>query len=271
MARHQSPEERAAKMTARWAVALRAIDAGAGPGWAPELAAAVRAGERPIRFAERKGLSRSRAYELLNDPNGEKARKRKGTYTCSACGGEFAHDGSARKPRRCADCERSRNAERNRRIIDAWNEGQPEWYIAEQEGLRMTQVRGCIGHARERGERVELHRKRNRTDWPEIERLYREGRTLREIGEAIGDSPHGVSNKLMHMRRVGIGDLPARGRRCSDEDVAELEAMWERGDQIEQIAAHLKITPGSAAARISRLRAEGYDFPRRRPGRRAAA
>lgn len=112
----QTAAQRAEKLTVRYAEGLAEIDAGAGPGWAADLAAAVRAGERPV-----------------------------------------------------------------------------------------------VQCARERGEEVQLHRKRNRSDWPEIERLYHQGLTYREIGERIGDSLGGVGNKVARMREVGY-DLPTRWR-----------------------------------------------------------
>lgn len=192
------------------------------------------------------------------------------TGNCIACGKRLPYHGRAApsEGRRCADCEQSRNVERNRQIVAAWNEGQPEWYIAEQQGLTPGQVRGCVQQVRKRGEHVELHRQRNRTDWAEIERLFHAGRTYREIAGATGDTPEGVAEKIKNMRKAGF-DLPARSRsrRYYAEDVAELEAMWERGDSHKQIATRLGITATGSACLISRLRAEGYDFPRRPGGR----
>lgn len=127
----QTAAQRAEKLTVRYAEGLAEIDAGAGPGWAADLAAAVRAGERPSAFARRTERDRSSVYAALNDPHRDKARKRKGTFVCS--------------------------------------------------------------------------------DWPEIERLYHQGLTYREIGERIGDSLGGVGNKVARMREVGY-DLPTRWR-----------------------------------------------------------
>lgn len=192
------------------------------------------------------------------------------TADCISCGTRLPYYGHPEPPegRRCIDCEQTRNAECNARIVRAWNEGEPEWYIAEREGLSGGQVRGVIKSARERGERVELHRKRNRSDWPEIERLWNAGWTGGEIAEAIGDSASGVAQKIENMRKAGI-DLPrriCRGGAYSEEDVAELEVMWARGDTPDEIGAAFGITRRSATSLISRLRAEGYDFPKRKPG-----
>lgn len=205
----QTRAQRIERLTSRYAEGLAAIDAGAGPEWAPELAAAIRRGVTPIEFARQHGCSTSWAYAVLTDPHGTKARRRKGTYTCTACGRSTPHDGSKHPPRRCAACEQSRNAERNAEIIERWNEGEPEWYIAEQMGLSPGQVRGAIDKARKRGEAVSLHRRRNRGDWPEIERLWRQGLTAAEIGERVGISQSNVYTRAEAMRAAGI-DLPQR-------------------------------------------------------------
>lgn len=112
----QTAAQRAEKLTVRYAEGLAEIDAGAGPGWAADLAAAVRAGERPSAFARRTERDRSSVYAALNDPHRDKARKRKGTFVCSDCAGEFPSDGSKVKPKRCDACARSQNAERNAEV-----------------------------------------------------------------------------------------------------------------------------------------------------------
>ena len=141
------------------------------------------------------------------------ARCRKRTVyggTCKLCGAVTnGYDGPGTAAEVCRDCRDGRNAERNAEIIERWNEGEPEWYIAEEMGLRPAQVKGAVEVARRQGAEVALHRKRNRDDWPEIERLYREGLTLREIGERVGCSETCVANKLRQMRRAGY-DIPQR-------------------------------------------------------------
>lgn len=133
--------------------------------------------------------------------------------TCKLCGAVTnGYDGPGTAAEVCRDCRDGRNAERNAEIVERWNEGEPEWYIAEEMGLRPTQVGGAIETAREQGKEVALHRKRSREDWPEIERLYRSGLPLAEIGERVGISVASVSARLAYMRRAGI-DLPYRRNR----------------------------------------------------------
>lgn len=131
--------------------------------------------------------------------------------TCEICGGPTnGSNGRDAASDVCRECHEQRNAERNAEIIRRWNEDEPQWYIAEQMGLRSEeQVKGAIDRARKRGEGVSLHRRRNRSDWPEIERLYREGLTYREIGERLGISPANAANRVSRMRTAGI-DLPRR-------------------------------------------------------------
>lgn len=193
------------------------------------------------------------------------------TADCIECGARLPYHGHPEPPegRRCDTCFKSRNAERNARIVARWNEGEPVWYIAEQEGLSGGQVRGAIDGAREGGVHVELHRKRSRSDWPEIERLWNAGYTGSEIAEVIGDSETGARRKIKGMRAAGI-DLPQHFRGYTEEDVAGLEVMWARGDTPAEIGAAFGVTDRSATGLIGRLRAEGYDFPRRKPGSRAA-
>lgn len=130
--------------------------------------------------------------------------------TCKLCGAVTnGYDGPGTAADICIDCHEARNAERNAEIIERWNEGEPEWYIAREMGLRDQQVRGALEVARRRGEDVALHRKRNRSDWLEVERLYRAGLTLREIGERLGISRSNAAARVSAMRAAGI-DLPRR-------------------------------------------------------------
>jgi HNH endonuclease len=154
--RRKTPEEWTAERVERYAVGLAAIDAGGGPPWAPELAAAIRAGETAVDFAARTEHSKSRCYDLLNDPYGEKARVRKGTYTCARCGEERAYDGGLNPPVHCIKCEPIVRAEDHReRVIAAiqlwdamygrpptaadWNTGQ--WSRMKPEEERHAAVR----------------------------------------------------------------------------------------------------------------------------------
>ena len=133
--------------------------------------------------------------------------------TCEICGGPTnGSNGRDAASDVCRECHEQRNAERNAEIVERWNEGEPEWYIAREMGLRDQQVRSALEVARRRGEDVALHRKRNRSDWLEVERLYRSGLPLAEIGERVGISVASVSARLAYMRRAGI-DLPYRRNR----------------------------------------------------------
>lgn len=204
------PQEKIRRRLARYSAAVEAVEKGEGPEWLAEAVALLRRGFTGSEIATHLGFQHSTVYARLSDPTGAAASARKRRYcgTCGDCGAPTSYQVGGTS-RRCIDCEQSRNAERNAEIIARWNEGEPKWYIAEEMGLRGEQVRGCIQHARRLGKDVALHRKRNRSDWPEIERLYREGLTYREIGERIGDSEQGVYNKVNGMRKAGI-NLPPR-------------------------------------------------------------
>jgi biotin operon repressor len=79
----------------------------------------------------------------------------------------------------------------------------PEWAVAEELGISCNKVRGAIRQARRWGWDVQMHRARNRTNWPEIRRLVRAGKTAPEIGEAIGANAHNVRVQVRAMRRAG--------------------------------------------------------------------
>lgn len=119
----QTAEQRAERMEARWSEAIARVDAGEGPPWGPKLVEAIRAGERPLHILDRLGVKSSAVYGFLNDPHGEKARARKGTYTCPGCGREINADGGQVNPRLCRPCDtEKRNTEAKQRVIDAIRE-----------------------------------------------------------------------------------------------------------------------------------------------------
>lgn len=195
----------------------------------------------------------------------ERCRRAQYGGTCLDCG-ESTYGGAGRDaaPTRCDRCHKARNAERNERIYAAWNEGEPGWYIAEREGMTETDVLNLIDRARRRyGRDLALHRKRNRTDWPEIERLYREGKRIGEIAEALGENYDNVARMVIAMREAGY-DLPPRSRRYSEEDIAEIEGWWAGGLTCREIGERLGITAGGASSLIVLLRDRGYDLPPRR-------
>jgi hypothetical protein len=67
-----------------------------------------------IQIAERLGISRSYAYELLNDPEGRKVRARKDSYRgeCVDCGASTDGSDGLAAPERCFGC---------------WNEHRRKW------------------------------------------------------------------------------------------------------------------------------------------------
>jgi len=195
-----TPEQR----LARYPQAIEAAERGIGPLWLEDVIDCIREGMNPTEAAAELGLSKSSVYDYLNDPTGEQVRERKRRYRhpCPGCG-KIVNPNGKRPVKRCADCLRRDAEAATRPIVERWNRGEPEWYIAEQMGVSRNYVRGRIQQARKWGWQVELHRKRDRSDWPEIRRLVRQGKTAREIGEIVGDSPHNVISKVHAMRRVG--------------------------------------------------------------------
>lgn len=123
--------ERIAILTARYAEGLAAIDRGVGPEWGPDLAAAIRRGERPYTFVKRTGYGRSCVYAALNDPYKVAERKRKGTYVCPSCGKTIPHTGEVVRPKRCRYCDiEHRHEVARRRYIDAlcdWHRRYGDW------------------------------------------------------------------------------------------------------------------------------------------------
>lgn len=132
--------------------------------------------------------------------------------TCEDCGARTSYPGSHGAPRRCRRCDRTKNLERTERIIAAWNRWEPGWMIAEREGISEVNVLTIVNQQRRAGRHVILHRKRNRTDWPEVERLYHEGLSYGEIADELGMSYHNVSQMVQKMRDAGY-DLPMRHHR----------------------------------------------------------
>lgn len=133
---------------------------------------------------------------------------------CIDCGGPTngLKSGYSRESVRCDHCFKTRNLARTERILAAWNQWEPAWMIAEREGISESNVLTIVNHQRRAGRHVILHRKRNRTDWPEMERLYHAGLSYDEIGDELGMSHHNVSQMVQKMRAAGY-DLPMRHHR----------------------------------------------------------
>lgn len=204
------PQEKIARRLARYPAALAAVEAGEGPDWLPKAVGMLRLGVPGHRIAAALGMGNAYLYAMLKDPSGQREKQRKAQYggTCIDCGGRTSYRTKGVADR-CSDCFKARNEERNAEIISRWNEGEPEWFIAEEMGLDGPQVRGAIQWARKQGEDVALHRKRNREVWDELERLYLDGVGFEEIGERLDMSFHGVAEMVNNMRSAGY-HLPYR-------------------------------------------------------------
>lgn len=163
-------------------------------------------------IAERMGASVQTVGAWISDPDLSKQRQRRQRYAgrCVDCGKPTdGSNGSAKAPKRCLDCTRRLNEERDARVLEAWGRGDTAPDIAVREGLTRPQVMGIVDHSRRRkGRTVPLHRLRNRELWPEIERRYRAGDTPTQIAAALGlKHPQNVSEMLAQMRRAGV-DVP---------------------------------------------------------------
>jgi DNA-binding CsgD family transcriptional regulator len=195
-----TPEQR----LAYYSDAVEAVERGIGPLWLPDVLDCIRDGMNPTEAAAELGLSKSSVYDYLVDPTGERVRERKRKYAhpCPQCGAIVNPNGK-RPTTLCVDCIREDAEAKARPIVKLWNEGMPEWAVAEELGISRNKVRGAIQQARGWGWDVQLHRARNRTNWPTIRRLVRAGKTASEIGEAIGENAHNVRVQVRAMRRAG--------------------------------------------------------------------
>lgn len=164
-------------------------------------------GLNALRIAERLRISKTYAYELIDDPTGARARERKQRLcgTCVECGGPTSYDVGG-PPERCRDCWDGRYVERNERIFEAWQRGETGVEIGRREGMTADTVQSLVNHYRLRyGMPLDLHRVPNRTHWLHIQRRWNEdGATLQEIADELGyQSPANVSQQITTMRRKG--------------------------------------------------------------------
>lgn len=140
-----------------------------------------------IQIAERMGVSRSYAYDLLNDPAGDRDRARKASYRgeCIDCGAATTGcNGRDRAPDRCLSCTN---------VI-----------------------------LRARGNRLRGERRRSR--WDLIARMYRAGEPLQTICTATGLAIGTIGGELIDMREAGY-DLPHRRRTYAGEPYPEHEQV----------------------------------------------
>lgn len=183
---------------------------------AAEAARLKAEGLNGIQVAARMGVSRSYAYELLDDPEGTKVRTRKASYSgiCVDCGAPTCgNDGRSKAPKRCAACGATRHADRNARVFRWWEQGVHTSLIASREGMTENAVLSLVNwHRHRNGEPIALRRRRSRELWPKIEQLWREGKTLTEIAAECDTNAANVNQMVQQIRKAGI-DLPFRNER----------------------------------------------------------
>lgn len=154
------------------------------------------------------GVSLQAIHEWVTDPDGAKRGARKARYrgSCERCGGPTdGSDGPGKASKRCLACEQTRNAERNARIVAAWEAGDTLAVIAEREGMTVSGVGTWINLARQRdGMSIPLHRRRNRELWPYIQlRWNLDGATGSEIAAEVGTSRENIWMMIQAMRNAG--------------------------------------------------------------------
>lgn len=140
----------------------------------------------------------------------EACRKSQYAGACRDCGqATYGGRGRAAAAEQCDWCFRKRNDERNRRLVEMWEGGATAKEIGEVLDMSESAVGTWIDRERGRGIPLSLHRRPNRWRWDEIERLWAEDKTMREIGEIVGRSEANVGVTVMRMRRAGRS-LPHR-------------------------------------------------------------
>jgi DNA-binding CsgD family transcriptional regulator len=181
-----------------------------------EQAATLRAeGQTYHEIANALGVSTTTVYSWLNPEYAERqrrssreAKRRRQIARCRDCGSPLAYD--RQENDRCGECQVEHDfGDRRDRILAAYNRGERAEEIAAREGMTATAVSSCVVDWRARGRHVALRIRPDRDKWPEIERLWRDGKTQREIGREVGLSADLVGSRIQAMRRAGI-DLPFR-------------------------------------------------------------
>lgn len=157
---------------------------------------------------------------------------------CCRCGGQIVvhRDGRSKLCSRC-------RSERDARIADAWRRGEAETEIATQEEIAVASVSRVISQMRRAGVDLPLRRHRDRVEWPQIERLWREGESRAEIARMLGRPDSTIATRITAMRRAGV-DLPRRpsGRRDrgADDTAVTIKAALARldalGGELEALA-----------------------------------
>ena len=263
-----TPEQR----LKHYAAGVAAAERGEGPLWLSDVIDCIREGMNPSEAAAELGLAKSSVYDYLRDPYGDGLRERKACYAhpCPKCGRMVNPNGLKRRVKRCQACIRDEAEARARPVVDRWNEGMPVWAICDELQMSENEVKGIIENARQRwGWHVELHRKRNRDGWEEIQRLAAEGKTAPEIGEAVGDTAHNIHAKIAAMRELGI-DIRLYGPRpqWTDEQIIALRDRWNADENAFALGEAFGLKRSSLYGAVQRFRNEGWDFKSRQGNNR---
>ena len=105
--RSRDEAEKVERRLARYPEALVLVEQGRAPALTKSAVELLKSGHHGLEIASKLGVSRSRVYESLNDPTGEKsrARKAKAQRPCVDCGEPCNMDGSRSEPsERCHRC-----------------------------------------------------------------------------------------------------------------------------------------------------------------------
>lgn len=99
--------------------------------------------------------------------------------------------------------------------------------------------------------------------------LLAEGRTMREVGAALGVSAEVVRARVIRLRRKGVAVKAGGGvaKWCAPKvaDDVLLGVLRERlgaGHTLREVAAEVGMSYGNLRARVVKLRARGEDVPR---------
>jgi transposase len=267
---------------------------------AREAAALRTEGLNGMRIAERLHVSRSYAYELLNDPTGDLGRERKARYygTCEECGAptSYGDGGYAALCRSCTVDERTIWTQDA--IVYAIQEFADEHGgippTASEWNFTLAKARGLAGPERDLRwpatqtvlkrfgtwnaaiaaagfePRRSGHYGRDGEDPAVIDEtivLYRSGMELRQVAAHMDCSYETVRRRIS---RAGEPlRISMRSARAAERRAAICE-MWADDCTISEIAQRLNTTVASVASQIQVMRAQGYDLPYRNPRSLAA-